>query len=118
MSRGLIILALIAVLTTPLIALALSAEGLAASLVEQAEPGVIDPVDSPCDDPGSLTSALSAHPLAALSIGLIATALNEWTGSVDRASSRLAASAARAESPCWPSPSRERRLSWLQTLLI
>jgi hypothetical protein len=116
MSRGLALFTLIAILTTPLITLAHSAEGLTASLEEQSEPGVIDPVDSPPDDLGSIVADPASACFASLALEPIAFA--GWIGSADLARFHVVRSARTLETPVWPTPSRKRRLSWLQSLLI
>ena len=116
MSRGVILLCLIAAFATPIVALAESSRIFAASLAEMTDPGVvIDPVDfEPPGDGASSASIGGSHPLHGFDLSVMAVLFDAIP--IERPRSWFAAP--KIDVPPWPYPTRERRLSRLQTFLI
>jgi hypothetical protein len=112
MSRALQVICLLAVVAAPLLAQAEAAEGLAASLAELLHPNVIEPVSAP--DADGVSAALRS--VAPLDLTPLEAAI--VTVSPRHVPSVRPLDSDRGEVPPWPFPTRERRLSWLQALLI
>jgi hypothetical protein len=114
MSRFLGLVCLFSVFAAPLVGLATLADGLAASIAELTQPNVIEPVNATIgEDGGSLATLPTVSVFDGVS--LLADLPREIPA---RPVSLATVAADRPQVPPWPFPTRERRLSWLQSLLI